>query len=347
MEFNRAQNPVNSIPMRRFGKVRLGRVKEPADMRAFLPDSCLEADTVIVKPNWYSLHPGNFTDAETLRTLLEALDSRAVVIEGYTLERHDGNMAFRVDGEKVNWRWIMRHPDWGWVREEGRWQEIRRQDDWFLEEYGFRDLFDELGAEYVNVTEEAWAGRNVDPATVKEAIERRFRPAFTEKLYGFLPRRLHDLKGSPLISLGKVKGIGGTYPSLTLKNLFGLVPDPLRTWWHGPRDSRLSSSIVDIAKVYASFFQLHGVCEAINTLTVSNPEGEVKTAWGNYDVVRDLGVVASGPDLVTLDAVLCGLIRVDPEKVGYLQKGEEEFGAYDRAIVQEARAVSSDWFPVN
>ena len=47
------------------------------------------------------------------------------------------------------------------------------------------------------------------------------------------------------------------------------------------------------------------------------------------------------------DAVLCGLIRVDPEKVGFLMKGEEEFGPYDRALVEKARAVSSDWFPVD
>ena len=201
--------------------------------------------------------------------------------------------------------------------------------------------------EYVNVTEEVWKGRTADPAVVKEAVEGRFSPAFTERMYGFLPERLHDLKGSPLISYGKVKGIGGTYPSLALKNLFGLIPDPLRSWWHGPDDRRLADSIVDIAKVYASFFDLYGVCEAINTVTVSNPMGEVKTAWGNYDIVRDLGVVASGPDLVTLDAVLCGLIRVDPEKVGYLKKGEEEFRPYERDLVEESRAVSSDWFRVD
>ncbi len=73
----------------------------------------------------------------------------------------------------------------------------------------------------------------------------------------------------------------------------------------------------------------------------------MKTAWGNYEIVRDLGVVASGLHLVTLDAVLCGLIRVNPEKVGYIKKGEEEFGPYDRDLVKKARAVSSDWFSVD
>ena len=76
------------------------------------------------------------------------------------------------------------------------------------------------------------------------------------------------------------------------------------------------------------------------------PEGEVKAPWGSYDIVRDLGVVALGPNLVSLDAVLCGLINVDPEKVSYLQKGEEAFGEYDRRLVNEAKAVASEWFLV-
>jgi len=331
----------------RVGDITLSRVRSPADLRRLLPEDIVESEIVVVKPSWFSGHPGGFTDAETLRFLLEALDARVLVIEGYTLERQDGGMRFTVDGEEVDWRWILGNPSWGWAREGGRWDEIRRQDAWFLEEFGFADLFDERGVEYVNITEEAWKGRTADPVVVKEVVEKKFSPAFTERLYGFLPEKLHDLKGSPLISYGKVKGIGGTYPSLTLKNLFGLIPDPLRSWWHGPDDGRLADSIVDIAKVYASFFDLYGVCEAINNVTVSNPEGEVKTPWGNYEIVRDLGVVASGPDLVTLDAVLCGLIRVDPEKVGYLKKGEEEFGPYDRDLVKKAKAVSSDWFPVD
>jgi uncharacterized protein (DUF362 family) len=63
-------------------------------------------------------------------------------------------------------------------------------------------------------------------------------------------------------------------------------------------------------------------------------------------VARDLGVVALGPNLVSLDAVLCGLIGVDPEKVSYLQEGEKAFGEYDRGLVEEAKAVAGEWFPV-
>ena len=330
----------------KFGDVTLARVRTSADLKGLLVDPCFDSDVLVVKPNWFSPHPANFTDAGTMRMLLEAVDSRVVVVEAYTLERQDGGMKFTVDGEEVDWRWILKNPSWDWAREEGRWDELRRQDRWFLDEHGFTDLFDEFGVEYVNVTEEVWKGEIADPSAVKNAVEERFAPAFTDQLYGFIPKRLHDLRGSTLVSLGKVKGIGGTYPSLTLKNLFGLIPDPLRSWWHGPDDSRLADSIIDIAKVYASLFEVYGVCEAIEEVTVSYPEGEVKVPWGSYNIVRDLGVVALSPNLVCLDAVICGLIGVDPEKVSYLQKGEVAFGEFDRCHVADAMAVASDWFPV-
>ncbi len=332
--------------MRRFGDVTISRARTSADLKQHLVDPILESDVLIVKPNWFAPHPANFTDADALRMLLEVVDSRVVVTEAYTLERQDGSMRFTVDGEEVDWRWILKHPDWGWAKEQRRWEEIRSQDHWFLDKHGFSDLFKEFGVEYVNVTEEVWRDRTANPKAVRKAVEERFAPAFTDQIYGFLPSRLYDLRGSTMISLGKVKGIGGAYPSLTVKNMFGLIPDPLRTWWHGPDDSRLASSIVDISKVYAAFFSLYGICEAFKEATVSNPEGEVKVSWGRYDVVRDLGVVALGPNLVSLDAVLCGLIGVDPEKVSYLQEGEKAFGEYDRSHVEEARAMSDEWFPL-
>ena len=332
--------------MRQFGSITLGKARNSADLKRLLKDPWLEADVFIVKPSWYSPHPANFTDAETLQMLLEALDGRVVVTEAYSLDRQDGSMKFTVDGEEVDWRWIMRHPGWDWIREEGRWDRMREQDRWFLDEHGFTDLFAEYGVEYVNVTEEVWQGRTADPRKVKEAVEARFAPVFNEALYGYAPRRLYELRGATLISFGKVKGIRGTFPSLTMKNLFGLIPDPLRSWWHGPGDSRLGGSIVDINKVYAALFNVYGICEAIRNVTVSHPKGEVKVPWGAYNIVWDLGVVALGRPLVYLDAILCGLIGVDPEKVSYLQLGEKAFRPYDRGLVEEAKVAAVDWFPI-
>ncbi len=112
-------------------------------------------------------------------------------------------MGFVVDGEEVDWGWILRHPSWDWVREEGRWDEFRRQERWFLDEYGFTDLFEEYGVEYVNVTEEVWSGRTADARAVREAVEERFPPGFREEFYGYVPQRLYDLRGATFISFGK------------------------------------------------------------------------------------------------------------------------------------------------
>ena len=332
--------------MRKFGPVTVGRVRSSVDVKRLLKDSRLKTGVFIVKPNWFSPHPGNFTDAETLRTLLGALDGRIVVAESYTLERQDGSMKFTVDGEQVDWRWIMKHPSWGWIKEEGRWDEMRRQDRWFLNEYGFTDLFKEHGVECVNVTEEVWQGRTADAREIKEAVEARFTPVFREELYSFIPKRLYELRGATLISFGKVKGILGSFPSLAMKNLFGLIPDPLRSWWHGPNNEWLGRSIVDIIKVYSALFQIYGICEALRHAIVSCPKGEVKAPWGSYDIVRDLGVLAFSRNLVSLDAVLCGLIGADPEKISYLSLGEKALGIYNRRHVEDAKISAGDWFPV-
>ena len=331
--------------MRQFGSVTVGRARGLDDLRQLLSDPWFDSEVYIIKPSWYSPHPANFTDAETLDILLDALDGRVVVTEAYSTDRQDGSMRFTVDGEEVDWRWTMKHPSWDWIRDEGRWGQIREQDRWFLEEYGFTDLFEEHGVEYVNVTEEVWQGRTADPQRIKKAVEARFAPVFREELYGYMPQRLYELRAAPLISFGRVKGIRGTYPSLTMKNLFGFIPDPLRAWWHGPGDKWLGRSIVDINKVYAALFNVYGICEAIKTATVDHPQGEVKVPWGSYNIVRDPGVVVLGRHLVSLDAVLCGLMGVDPERISYLQLGEEAFGPYDKHQVEEAKTEAALWFP--
>jgi len=328
-----------------FGSVTVSRAQTSTDLRRLFKDPWLKTDVFIVKPNWFSPHPANFTDVETLQVLLDALDGRVIVTEAYSMERQDGSMRFTVDDEEVDWRWIMKHPNWDWIKKEGRWDEIKKQDMWFLDEFGFTDLFNEHGVDYVNVTEEVWQGRTADVGKIKKMVETRFAPVLKEKLYKYVPQRLYDLRGATLISFGKVKGIRGTFPSLAMKNLFGLIPDPLRSWWHGSNDEWLGRSIVDINKIYATLFKVYGICEALRHATVSDPQGEVKVPWGSYSIAKNLGVLTFGRHLVSLDAILCGLIGVAPERVSYIKLGEEAFGFYNRRHVEKAKA-SKDWFHV-
>ena len=318
------------------GKVSVDKVRGVEDLKRSLKGFLPVSDTVIVKPNWYSPHPANYTDAHALGLLMDAVDARFIVVEGYSLDRQDGSLKYTVDGGEVDWRWLMSRPDWDWIMEDGRLDLLRAQDRWFLDSHGFTDVMREHDAEYVNVSEERWMGRALDPAEVKERVESRYPPAHTDRVYGFMPRKLAEHQGSTLISLGRVKGYGGAYPSLTVKNLFGLIPDPMRSWWHGQKDNRLSASILDAAKLYASYFRLYGVCEAFRDLTVNDPQGEVKTPWGGYAVKEVEGFTIHGSNLVDVDAVTCGLIEVDPDKVGYIAEGEKLFGPYSRASYRRA-----------
>lgn len=331
--------------MHRLGSVTVDRVKTGEDLRESLGDGLPDSDVILVKPNWYSPHPGNYTDADALGMVMDAVDAKVIVVEGYSMDRQDGSMGFTVEGEKVDWGWLTRNPGWEWVKEKGRWDQIRRQDRWFRDEHGFTDLFAEHGAEYVNVTEEIWRGNTVESRRVKKRVEERYPAAFTDEIYGYMPRRLDAHMGFPMISLGHVKGYGGEYPSLSIKNMFGLIPDPLRAWWHGPDNSRLDQSIVDITKLYASYFRLYGVNEAVKTLVASDPEGEVKVPWGRYSVKPGHGLVTHGPNLLELDAVTCGLIDVDPGKVGYLQRGSEVFKPYSVEDVEKAETLRSRYLP--
>ena len=69
-----------------------------------------------------------------------------------------------------------------------------------------------------------WNGRIAAPTIVKQLVESRYSPAQCEKLFGVVPKALYDLRGSTFISFARFK----MYASFTIKNLFGLIPDPLR-----------------------------------------------------------------------------------------------------------------------
>ena len=339
----------------RFGQTTIAKVSNSDELRRLLVDPWLESETIIVKPNWVSQEPADFTDSEALRALFEALDSRIVVTESHMLARArlEEGLTFTVGDKEVNWMWLMagdgwgwllENPEWDWFREGGHWDQIRKEDEAFLDEHGFTDLFKEFDVEYVNVTEEVWSGRITDPAKVKSSVESRFKPVREDKLYSMVPKKLYDLRGSTFISFAKLK----RYATFTLKNLFGLIPDPLRPWWHGPKNNRLAESIVDVNKVYRSLFDVYGICEAMKTMGVLHPEGEFQSLFFDrprFNIVEDLGFVAFGRDLVSLDAITCNLAGFDLRAfAAHIDMAEEEgLGAYDRETLEESKAKVGEW----
>ena len=340
----------------KFGQTTIAKVSDSDELRQMLVDPWLKSETIIIKPNWVTNEPANFTDSETLRMMFEALDSQIVVTESHILlRRAREGMNFTVGDKKVNWKWLLMgkgwnwliaNPDWDWFKKGGHWDRIKKEDKAFLDENGFTDLFKEFNVSYINVTDEVWNGRIADPNEVKRAVETRFKPVQIDKLYSMVPKKLYDLRGSTFISLAKLK----MYASFTLKNVFGMIPDPARPWWHGPKGSRIAMSIVDINKVYHSLFNVYGICEALYTMSFPHPEGKFPLLLPRmkYNIVEGLGVVAFGRDLVSLDAILLNLTDQWILQVPELNRvpidiAEEEFGAYDRETIKASQMKVGNW----
>jgi len=339
-----------------FGSTTLAKVNNSGELRQLLIDPLFASDTIIIKPNWISTDPAEFSDVESMRVLFEALNSRIVVVESYSLARSlnilKRGKSFIAEGKSVDWKWLLKgagwtwmmdHPDWEWFKSEGHWDQLKEEDNAFLEKFGFIDLFWEFDVSYINVTEEVWSGRIADPAAIKQAVESRFKPVQCEQLYRMVPKKLYDLRGSTFVSLARLK----MYASFTFKNIFGMIPDPLRSWWHGPDNNRIAASIIDINKVYHSLFNVYGICEALHSMTFADPEGEHRSTFaGRYSIADGGGVIAMGKDLVSLDAILLNLSDPSRRQIEEatmrvpINQAEEEFGAIDREAIEDARKMN-------
>jgi hypothetical protein len=237
-------------------------------------------DRVLVKVTWHGYATGTYTDPGALDLLLGALPAKAVVLEGHTSSRNLGGESF--DWEKE-------------ARENRTW--IRQQDAEYLRRTGLADVLARHHAQYVNVTEAFWDSACAAPERV-HAIFRETGVAVSHtELAQFVPEVLLDYLGCPMISFAKFKG-----PTrLSISNMFGLLPEPLRAAWHGPNITYFARVCCDLAKLYGSLFQLRGINEALYTAVRWNRQGLYRSRWGNYDLIANAGYVAAGTNLVTAD----------------------------------------------
>jgi len=320
------------------GESTFTRVDTPADFTKLLKENLPDSDPLIVKADWVAMGEASPRNLEALRCLAEAASGSVIVTEGHLLwrprELEPDGLRFMADGVEMDWnglldgegwRWLLRHPDWGWFIDGPHWSLLMREERLWLEKHGFLDFFKENGIEYVNATDEIWAGRVADPKIVKEAVESKYPPAFTDRLYGFVPEKLFRHRGSALVSLSKRKD----YQSFTMKNMFGLVPDPVRAWWHGPGNRRLPKSILGINEVYGALFRLIGVFEAPRGGGPSPFTRDVAVSWG----------------VTQLDAILNHVTGCDVKKAAYISMGNGLFGAYDSKLLKEAEDRLVGWFP--
>ena len=253
-------------------------------------------ERVLVKVTWHGYATGTYTDPAALDLLLSALPAPAIVLEGHTSSRNMGGAEFDWESEaKQNRAWI------------------RQQEGEYLRRTGLQEVLARRKAEYVNVTEEFWnEGAECDPAA-------------------FVPRVLLDLQGCPMLSFAKFKG-----PTrLGISNMFGLIPLPLRSAWHGPNITWFAKACCAMAKSYSRHFDLCGVVEGLYSAVRWNRRGLYRSRWGNYDLIRDSGYVTASRGLATADIIAARLQGHDVHKSAFFDVVREELGWDEEALQAE------------
>ena len=278
------------------GEGRIARHALPDIIREILPPE--KPERVLVKVTWHGYATGTYTDPAALDLLLGALPCPAVILEGHTSSRCVENAAFDWETE---------------ARRNRAW--IRQQDAEYLRRTGLDDVLTRHDAQYLNVTEAYWDEACVAP----EEIDVRLHHP---ELAGFVPQALLPYRGCPLISFAKFKG-----PTrLSISNLFGLIPAPLRSAWHGPNITYFARVCCDLAKLYGSLFDVYAVNEALYSAVRWNRKGLYRSRWGNYDLIQDTGIAAASHGLVTADILASRLQGQDVDRSAFFDVVKSELG---------------------
>jgi uncharacterized protein (DUF362 family) len=296
--------------------IRINEVRTAKDLEALLKDFNLTNDCYVIKPNFYKEFIGYFTEAGTLDLFLGLLKGKKYVTESYTAARTDLSKQIR-PGEGRKYR------EW-----------LKEQDKIFFSSTGIGDLFKKHNVEFINVTEENWAGRTVKPDIIKSMVEKKFPPVKHTELYSTVPQKLFELRSATMINLAKFKVMhaksNSVFFTLIMKNLFGLIPEPDRADYHGKDDKGLSASINDMCKIYAAVFPdtLH-ILEAIHRTIISTESLTTENCkLSNPALVENLHFALASDNPVEADAYAVSLFGVDPHKRHFLNMGKEVFGGW-------------------
>jgi uncharacterized protein (DUF362 family) len=296
----------------RFGQVYVGQNMDPTELGEVISKLNLKPP-VIVKPNWGTIN--NYTEAEILDGVLSAIPGESIVVESYGWARTKASL----EGKGI-----------GSMKKE----DLRESDQWFLETSGVGDVLRKHGVEYLNVTEEVLAERTVDPEVIRGLVEANYTPVLFEEMYSWVPERLFKMREGTFLSLAKYRlNHEPIVVSLTLKNLFGMIPGPSRGKYHGKKDKVLAQTIVDINKIYHSLFTVKGLVDGV--LTASRnilPKDAI-----NPKTAKNKGLLLGSEDCVKLDAFVAAVEGNDPGSIGYMKLASEHFGGWDEADLDAAR----------
>jgi hypothetical protein len=262
-------------------------------------------DRVFIKVTWHGYATGTYTDPVALDKLLAALPAQAVLVEGHTSSRNLGGSSWdwQTEGEQHR----------GWIAE---------QDAEYLRRTGLDEVIQKHKAQYLNVTETFWDGQCAPRETVDALLaEARVELSFPE-LAGFVPDVFFQFRGAPFISMARFKGP----QRASITNMFGLIPIPLRTKWHGRSVAHFARVCCDLVKIYRCLFRVYGMVEALNVAVKWNPKGLYRSRWGNYDLIPNTGIVTLSPNLATADVLASRLQGLPVDDNVFFRTVRDEIG---------------------
>ncbi|MDX1394067.1 MAG: DUF362 domain-containing protein [Gemmatimonadota bacterium] len=186
----------------------------------------------------------------------------------------------------------------------------RRDNEYLIEASGLGERLRDTGATFVDLNHDRV--RRIELAT-----------RFTDLGHLYLPVTVLD--ADLFVSMPKLKTHHWAGVTLSMKNMFGIIPGALYGWpknvlhWAG-----IEQSILDI--------------NAALTVPRFNIVDGVLGMEGNGPIqgeARDVGVLVFGEDPVAVDAAGAGLMGFDPLRIGYLSQADAFLGNAGQDLMDE------------
>ena len=183
----------------------------------------------------------------------------------------------------------------------------RRDTEFLVYSTGLVSILKELSAEYIDL--------NVD-----NLVKTRLRSFYRDENHIWLPETI--TRADIIVSMPKIKTHHWVGTTLSMKNMFGVVPGVKYGWpknvlhWRG-----LEKSIIDIVKVSRPSFAI------VDGIVGMEGDGPIN------GTPKKCSVLVFGTDLAAVDASCTRIMNINPERIAYMDLAQRFLGNVDEERV--------------
>ncbi len=194
-----------------------------------------------------------------------------------------------------------------------------RDTDYLLEHSGLGALLDDVGVPFVDL--------NLEPGVPSTLVHNLTK-------LGELRIAAAVRQADLVVSLAKLKVHHWAGATLTMKNLFGVVPSAIYGWPKNPLHwAGIDRSILDLWSTVRPAF---GIVDGIIGMEGDGPI---------MGTAKPMGVLVMGDNLPAVDATCCRLMGIEPLKVPYLAAASKMGGTiHPSRITERGEEVAPDPF---